>query len=184
MWSVGMITLCSLWLVSEFLINIFKRSRKTVSNSYDNNSLTLIWVTITFSVSIGVFIAFAYPMFDEARYFTGVVLLIVGIVIRFYAMFSLKIFFTSDVSIHHDHKLISNGLYSKVRHPSYSGNLLSFLGLALALGNWFSLLIIFVPVLIVFLYRIKIEEKVLVNNFKDEYISYKKKTKKLIPYVY
>ena len=184
MWSNAMIILCSIWFLSEILINILTRSKKTVSNSYDKNSLTKIWIVIISSISIGVFIAFSFPMFNERVYFFGIALILTGILLRFIAVFSLKSLFTSDVSIHHDHKLKTDGIFKKVRHPSYTGSLLSFFGLGLTLGNWISLLIIFLPVLAAFLYRIKIEETVLSNNFKEEYLSYKKRTKKLIPYLF
>jgi protein-S-isoprenylcysteine O-methyltransferase Ste14 len=45
-------------------------------------------------------------------------------------------------------------------------------------------LVIFLPVLCAFLYRINVEEKALINNFKEEYLDYKKRSKKLIPYLY
>ena len=184
MWSTAMIILCSFWLLSEILINILTRSRKIVSNSYDKNSLSKIWIAIISSVSISVMIAFSFPMFNEIEYFFGIGLILIGIFLRFIAIFSLKKFFTSDVSIHHDHQLKTDGIFKKVRHPSYSGSLLSFLGLGLTLGNWISLGIIFFPVLAAFLYRIKIEETVLTKNFKEEYLTYMKKTKKLILYLY
>jgi len=111
-------------------------------------------------------------------------LIITGITIRLIAIFSLKSLFNANVSIHHDHKLKTDGIYKTLRHPSYTGSLLSFLGLGLTLGNLTSLIVIFVPVLCAFLYRINIEEKALMNNFGEEYQNYMKRTKKLIPFVY
>jgi protein-S-isoprenylcysteine O-methyltransferase Ste14 len=110
--------------------------------------------------------------------------MVIGITLRLFTIFSLKSLFTADVAIHYDHKLKTDGIFKRVRHPSYSGSLLTFLGFGLTLGNWVSLIIVFLPVLGVFLYRINIEEKALMNNFKDEYIDYQKKTKKLIPFIY
>jgi protein-S-isoprenylcysteine O-methyltransferase Ste14 len=45
-----------------------------------------------------------------------------------------------------------------VRHPSYTGALMAFLGLALCLANWASLVVMVVPVLLVFLRRMQVEE--------------------------
>ena len=184
MWSIAMIIICSLWFLSEILINILTRSKKSESDSYDKNSLGIIWVVILLSITLGVFTAFAFPRFNLIEYFSGISLIIIGISIRFIAIFSLKSLFTSNVSIYYDHKLKTDGIFKKIRHPSYLGSLISFLGLGLTLGNWISLLIIFLPVLCAFLYRINIEEKVLMNNFNEEYLNYKKKTKKLIPYLF
>jgi protein-S-isoprenylcysteine O-methyltransferase Ste14 len=89
-----------------------------------------------------------------------------------------------DVAIRADHKIVKAGIYGCLRHPSYLGLLISFIGNALAFNSWAAVLIGFVPVLIVFLYRIKIEEALLVSNFGQEYLDYKKGTWRLIPFVY
>ena len=110
--------------------------------------------------------------------------MVIGIILRLFTVFSLKSYFNANVAIHHDHKLKTDGIFKKIRHPSYSGSLVTFLGLGLTLGNWFSLLIVFAPVLCVFLYRINIEEKALMDNFKEEYTDYQNRTKKLVPFIY
>ena len=179
-----MMIICSFWFLSEVLIGTLTRSKKSEADSYDHNSLGIIWIVIIISIATGVFIAFRFPGFNKFEYLTGLFLILIGISVRLTAIFSLKSLFTSDVAIHHDHKLKTNGIFKKVRHPSYSGSLLSFLGLGLTLGNWISLLIIFLPVLVAFLYRISIEEKVLIKNFHEEYLNYKKRSKKLIPYIF
>jgi protein-S-isoprenylcysteine O-methyltransferase Ste14 len=184
MWSITMMIICSLWFLSEILINILTRSKKSESSSRDQNSLGIIWIAIILSIATGVFVASLYPKFSAFKYFFGISLILVGISIRLIAIFSLKSYFNSNVAIHHDHRLKTDGIFKKVRHPSYSASLLSFLGLGIMLGNWISLLIIFFPVLGAFLYRIKIEEKALSDNFKEDYLNYQKRTKKLVPYLY
>ena len=64
---------------------------------------------------------------------------VVGIAIRWYAIVYLGRFFTVNVAIAADHRLIDSGPYRFVRHPSYIGALMAFLGLGLTLGNWVSL---------------------------------------------
>jgi protein-S-isoprenylcysteine O-methyltransferase Ste14 len=183
-YSIAMIIISSLWLLSEILINLLTRSRKSEADSHDQNSMGVIWIIVLISIATGVFIAFSFPHFGEIKYFSGISLMIAGISVRLFTVFSLKSLFNANVAIHHDHRLKTDGIFKIVRHPSYSGSLLTFLGFGLILGNWLSLLIVFLPVLSAFLYRINIEEKALLNEFKDEYIDYQKKTKKLIPYVY
>jgi protein-S-isoprenylcysteine O-methyltransferase Ste14 len=184
MWAIVMMSICALWFISELLIAILTRSKKSESKSFDKNSLGLLWLVIIPSIFAGIYIAVSYPMYNVTEYFLGLFLIIAGMTLRLIAIFSLKTYFNANVSIHHDHKLKTDGMYSIVRHPSYTGALLSFLGLGLAQGNWISLLIIFIPVTMAFIYRINIEEKVLTENFKEVYLIYKKKTKKLIPYIY
>lgn len=71
-----------------------------------------------------------------------------------------------------------------MRHPSYTGSLITFFGFGLALNNWLSLAIVFIPTLYTMLYRIRVEEKVLMEQFGEKYITYSNKTKRLIPFIY
>lgn len=100
------------------------------------------------------------------------------------AVRTLGKFFTVDLAIHEGHKLVNKGLYKYIRHPSYSGSLMSFLGFGLSLNNWVSFAITFVPVFISFLYRINIEEQLLLKQEGLNYADYKKRTKRLIPMLY
>jgi protein-S-isoprenylcysteine O-methyltransferase Ste14 len=184
MWPIIMTIVCSIWILSEVLINLLTRSKKSESNSYERNSLGLIWIVIAISITSGVIVASHYPHFSTTKFIAGITLIILGMIFRIMAIFSLKSLFTSDVSIHRNHRLKTDGMYKKIRHPSYSASLLSFLGLGIMLGNWVSLCIVFGPVLSAFLYRIYVEENILTDNFKEDYLDYKKKTKKLIPYLF
>jgi protein-S-isoprenylcysteine O-methyltransferase Ste14 len=71
-----------------------------------------------------------------------------------------------------------------VRHPSYSGLILFCIGYGIALQNWLSLAIAVLIPLVSLLYRIQIEEKVLLLTLGIEYENYKSKTKKLIPWIW
>jgi len=106
------------------------------------------------------------------------------LIIRWMAILTLKKYFTVNVSILKDHRIIDKGVYKFIRHPAYAGSLLSFLGLGLSFSNWLSTLVIFIPILIAFIYRIRVEEKALIQAFGDEYLNYSKTTKRLIPKLY
>ena len=93
-------------------------------------------------------------------------------------------FFTVDVTIRDDHKIKKDGLYRLIRHPSYSGSILSFIGFGISLNNWISLFIISLPVIFAMIHRIKVEEKLLVARFGKEYVDYMRKTFRLIPWIY
>lgn len=154
----------------------------------DRSSLKVLWWVIGGSVWLGIFLGMARIGFlnfyrDEA-YVAGIVLICLGLALRWVAIFQLKKHFTVNVSIREDHQLIQKGLYKYIRHPAYSGSLLSFFGLGLALDNWLSLLIIFVPITLAFFYRISIEEAELTKAFGEKYETYKKQSKRLIPGVY
>jgi len=176
-----------LWLVSEIILSVVKRAGKDAAKS-DKSSMTVLWVTIYGCVVIGVFlgvngiglIAQWFPVLSYA----GITLIIFGLVIRWSAVLTLKRYFTVDVAIARDHKIIDKGLYGVIRHPAYSGALLSFLGLAMYFSNFITFLVIMAPITGAFKYRIKVEEQALRAAFGDEYAAYCVRTKRLIPGIY
>lgn len=111
----------------------------------------------------------------------GVLLLVVGIGIRWAAILTLGKYFTGLIVIKTDHQLIRTGLYRHLRHPAYTGTLLAHLGLGLSFANWFSLGLSSIPFVIVALYRMHVEERALADAFGGAYLAYKKTAKRLIP---
>ena len=114
----------------------------------------------------------------------GIVLIIVGLAVRWAAILTLRKYFTVDVAILSDHKIVMTGLYRYVRHPAYLGSLLSFLGLGISFSNWLSALVIFVPITGAFVYRIRVEERALDASLGDAYRQYQTSTKRLIPGIF
>jgi protein-S-isoprenylcysteine O-methyltransferase Ste14 len=112
---------------------------------------------------------------------TGIALITLGLLLRWIAILSLGKLFTVDVAITQGHQLVRAGMYKVLRHPSYTGSLLSFLGLGMVFSNYLSVVVIFVPICVAFLYRIRVEERALVATFGDEYLRYRASTKRLIP---
>jgi protein-S-isoprenylcysteine O-methyltransferase Ste14 len=125
-------------------------------------------------------------IFGEESLFAGIGLglILLGLLIRWIAILTLRHYFTVNVAIINDHKIIDRGMYGVIRHPAYLGNLISFLGLGLSFCNWISLVVIFIPITAAFLYRIKIEEAVLMEAFGREYDAYRSRTSRLIPKFY
>ena len=176
-----------LWILSEVLLNRLIRSSKTDKQAADKNTELYLWLSIIISISIGVFVStmFAFPIFFSERLaLIGIAVIFIGIIIRLIAIKQLGRFFTVDVTIRKDHQLMQNGFYKYLRHPSYTGSLVSFLGFGLSLNNWLSLVVVFLPILFTFMYRISIEEKVLTEQFGKQYLDYTSRTKRLIPFVY
>jgi len=175
------------WLLSEILLNRLVRSKTPDSKKLDKNSLRIIWIAIFVSITGGVLFAIyrAVPItMTNLLLYLGSVFIVSGMIFRFIAVRTLGRFFTVDLAIHDNQRLIETGLYRFIRHPSYTGSLLSFLGFGISLNNWISPIIIVVPVLATFIYRINIEEKLLLKQFGSEYEDYKKRTKRLIPLIY
>ncbi len=89
-----------------------------------------------------------------------------------------------DVAINQVHQLKTDGLFKIVRHPSYLGLLMILSGFSLSMNTIISFMVVTLPVFLVIIYRIKVEENLLVETFGEEYIKYSGSTKKIIPFVY
>lgn len=96
---------------------------------------------------------------------------------RQWSIYTLKNFFSPVVCCQKDQRLIDCGPYSQIRHPSYLGLILELVGLALVLKNILATVVILVLIMPAIIYRIRVEEKVLLEKFGDVYIKYKAKTK-------
>ncbi|HET6463935.1 MAG TPA: isoprenylcysteine carboxylmethyltransferase family protein, partial [Candidatus Krumholzibacteria bacterium] len=111
----------------------------------------------------------------------ALVLLVGGLALRWTSVMFLGRYFTVNVAVMKDHRVVDSGPYRYVRHPSYSGLLLAFLGLGLFFNNWLSLVIVIVPITMALVYRIRIEEAALGAAMGPEYSAYCARTKRLVP---
>jgi len=179
-----LILLSMAWVGFELVISLLLRSNKTKAVSFDKSSILIIWLGLSLSVTAAVFISFHFKNPTAVVYYSGMIVILAGMILRITAILSLKKRFTTNIAIQDDHSLKTNGLYALVRHPSYTGSLISFAGLGLALGNWLSFITLMIPISAVFIYRITLEEKMLSMHFGKEYEEYKKKSKRLIPFIY
>jgi protein-S-isoprenylcysteine O-methyltransferase Ste14 len=104
-------------------------------------------------------------------------------VLRLAAVFALGRRFTGLVAIQEGHRLKTNGLYRYLRHPSYTGALLYMAGYVLVFRCWLGLLLIAATLAILFA-RMNAEEALLESEFGEEYASYRRRTWRLVPWVY
>lgn len=113
----------------------------------------------------------------------GVVLFTVGGVLRLWPVFVLGPRFSGLVAIQEQHTLVTDGIYSRVRNPSYLGLLLNMLGWALTFRSGVGVLltVLTIPILIA---RITSEERLLRGHFGAEYDGYCARTWRLIPWIY
>lgn len=175
------------WFLTEILYKNMLKSGKEDKKDKDRSTLNILWLAIPFSIMSSVILSYntRLPIIkDNWILYFGEFFILAGIIFRYIIIRSLGKYFTVDVTIRQDHKIKKEGFYKYLRHPSYAFSLLTSLGLGLYLNNWLSLLFAFVPPFLAFAYRIKIEEQALVEQFGEEYIAYRKSTKKLISFIY
>jgi len=113
----------------------------------------------------------------------GLSLFVVGLTIMIVGQTTLRVNYSGFVVIKKDHQLITHGIYRFTRNPIYFGTIIVFTGLPVYAASVYGFLAMFAQMPI-FLFRIKMEEKMLAEYFGDAYESYRNRTKRLIPFLY
>src|SRR5436190_5539605 len=114
----------------------------------------------------------------------GVVVFVLGLALRAWAVRVLGRFFKFTVVVQAEHRVVDTGPYRLIRHPSYTGLLMVELGLGIMLGTWLSIPACLLPPLIAFTARLLTEECVLSRELGEPYRAYMARTKRLIPGVW
>jgi protein-S-isoprenylcysteine O-methyltransferase Ste14 len=114
----------------------------------------------------------------------GLVLMAAGIFIRQWAILTLGRFFTVDVRIHPGQTVVEAGPYRWVRHPSYTGMIVFFVGLGLALSDWASLTALALVPTVGLVVRIRSEEHALLEGLGEQYRRFAATRRRLLPGVW
>jgi protein-S-isoprenylcysteine O-methyltransferase Ste14 len=119
---------------------------------------------------------------------SGIILLLIGGALRIISRSTLMkagfgLLNSSRLQIVENQRLVTDGIYRHIRHPLYLGEITRNIGIPLILSSVYGFAIVFIGNLFLLL-RIPIEERMLIEEFGQEYEEYMKKTKKLIPYIY
>ncbi len=113
----------------------------------------------------------------------GLALFVVGLTTALVAVGTLKRSYASTLVIREDHQLITHGIYRFTRHPVYLGVIIAVMGVPMYASSLYGFLTMSVLIPL-FLNRIRIEERVLTEEFGDAYRTYRETTSKLIPFIY
>jgi protein-S-isoprenylcysteine O-methyltransferase Ste14 len=119
---------------------------------------------------------------DTVRWI-GVVLAAVGGALRLWPVYVLGNRFSGLVAIQEGHTLVTNGIYSVIRNPSYLGLLINGLGWSLAFRSVAGVLLT-VLTLVPLVARMNAEERLLQSEFGAEYDAYRARTSRLVPGLY
>jgi protein-S-isoprenylcysteine O-methyltransferase len=176
------------WVV--LWLGIVRRDRGTnIRPPADQGSRALIGITLWSGVLGAFLLAWTVPAAQILGYgwpvlLGGLALMWGGMALRLWAVRTLGRLFRTVVRIDDHHRLIDDGPYRLLRHPSYAGSLLTLAGLGLALGNWLSLLAAVLGALVGFTRRIRLEEAAMQARFGDAYTAYARRTRRLVPFIW
>src|SRR5216684_2924059 len=179
---------CAAWILPEVVAWRVKRSTDS-SKVRDQGSLNLIavlwWSGIAMDFSFSLLLPQAAISWNRTSlFFVGIGLMLLGIALRWYSAAILGKYFTFDVAIQTGQILVEVGPYRYIRHPSYTGALLTLFGFGLALGNWAGLAAALSCMGFAYAYRIPIEEAALASALGETYTQYAKRTWRLVPFLF
>jgi protein-S-isoprenylcysteine O-methyltransferase Ste14 len=175
------------WIASELFGAVLVprlRRRGATRVERDRGSGPLIIFTVFVSIILA--FSFGYAGIGELpdwAFYLGIFLMFLGILVRQWAIAVLGRFFSLTVRVAEDHRVVEKGPYRLVRHPSYTGVLITFIGLGLAVQSWGALLVLLGVFSLSFGYRMRVEEKTLLSELGENYANYMKRTKRIIPYL-
>jgi protein-S-isoprenylcysteine O-methyltransferase len=180
-----LIVVMALFPISEIALALLRHSREGSARRGDRGSMRLLWITIFVGLALANAAAFVpmarLPIPASVARSMSLALLLFGLGIRWTAILTLGRFFTVDVAIRSDHAIVQHGLYRYVRHPSYTGLLIAFLGLGMVSANWLSIVVLLVPITLGVLHRVAVEERALLESLGSSYADYCVRTKRFVP---
>jgi protein-S-isoprenylcysteine O-methyltransferase Ste14 len=164
------------------------RAARRNATTQDAKSIQVItggmWIGYFAAYGLSAVAALQVPVHRVAVFLTGVAVIVAGSLLRRHCWRLLGASFTGDVRAREGQEVITRGAYALVRHPSYTAGTLMNVGIGIALGSWASALVLLVASLVVYLYRIEVEERALLAVLGEPYARFLSTRKRLIPFLY
>lgn len=175
------------WIGAELWLGYRRRRLPSGAADHDSGSKSWLIGSIWSAVAVGMGLAFAFPdvAINSGRtdvFSAGLVLMVAGMALRWYAIWVLGVSFTCEVSTRPGQEVVQSGPYRWIRHPSYTGGLLTVLGVLVCCTNPVSLAAL-VLAGAGYAYRISVEERALATDLGAPYRDYMRRTKRLIPFL-
>jgi protein-S-isoprenylcysteine O-methyltransferase Ste14 len=173
-----------LWGVIELVNTLVFGRRHRGGPDQDRGSYWAVLVTIYSAMVLALVMkGLRLGLLPTLFQWVGLALVWVGVLVRQWAIFSLGRAFTVVVEVNRNQGLITSGLYRWVRHPAYSGSIITLGGVGLAAGSWIGAMLALAIALAGYSYRVRVEERAMLEVFGDEYRNYMLRTGRFIPRV-
>jgi protein-S-isoprenylcysteine O-methyltransferase Ste14 len=172
-----------LWAASELFNTFwFRRYQNNRKERSDRGSYWIIWLIIWISFIFSFILRTNnFGVFHNYIQYLGLLISMLGICLREWAVLTLGRGYTVTISIDSDLTLVKNGPYHWLRHPSYTGSILSLVGFPVAMGTWFAGVLVLILNFAAYSYRAIIEEKALLEALGEEYREYMDHTWRFFP---
>ena len=180
------------WAISEWMA-AHRRPRESTSTEVKKQDRGSFWI-LALANLISLVFYFLCPVLlpqaaisgnQVALFWLGVLVFLLGVGWKWYAVATLGQFFTVKVRTHSDQHVIQQGPYQFMRHPAYSGMVVMMLGAALMVPNWVSLIALLILPFPGLLYRMHVEEQRLILGLGTAYSEYMRRVpKRLLPFIY
>jgi len=177
------------WLAGELALRLPQRRRAERTVTREWRSLLVIWAGGWIGgFAAGILAKHAsaldLPFHRTLWIAVGVAIAWCGIALRLWAIGTLGRYFKPIVHLQQDHHVVRSGPYKVLRHPAYTGLLLALFGISLTFANIASIAVFNCCIVAAILYRIRVEERTLLDGLGDEYAEYRRHTRRLIPGVW
>jgi len=170
------------WFVAARLVKQNRREESALSRAAHIVPLGIAAWLLWAPALRGHFLEGRFLPASPATYWTGVVIVALGLLFAIWARNVLGRNWSGIVTLKQDHELIRSGPYRYVRHPIYTGLLIAFAGSAIARGEWRGLLALAIAFAALWR-KLKLEEQWMIETFGDAYRRYRDEVRALIPFV-
>lgn len=178
----------AVFFLPEAIGNFFQYSergaKKSDRGSYAVLTLMTLGGLLAAFYSVNAVSAATIDWHQPVLFWIGIAVIFGGTGLRWYSIRVLGRYFSRDVATREGQEVVDRGPYRLVRHPSYSGAMLAFSGIGLALTNWLAIAALVITELVGYSYRVHVEEKALCAALGQPYLDYMKRTRRFIPYIW
>ena len=175
------------FLIIQELLRKTPEARTFQRGTFEKGSTLVIGVTLGVGLWLPLILdglGIALFSINISEGLAALTVMLFGLGLRIWAAFTLGGYYTRTLMTTAGHKVVTTGPYAKIRHPAYLGVILLWSGFGVVSGNLIIAFVFPVIFLAVYLYRISVEERMLVTELGDDYTQYQRRTRKLIPAVY
>ena len=188
-YAITLLVVLAIWATPDVFDSIMRHPKGDTVVMRDRGSHNFIRAGLSLAIIAAILLTHhqpqgTLPYHRPYLFVVGTVLALAGFALRRWAIHTLGRFFTVVVATYTDQRVVDAPPYRRIRHPAYSGSILSLMGTTLMLGHWLGLLLVALAIVVTFGYRVRLEEHALLEALGEPYAAYMHRTKRFVPYLW